>query len=342
MQVDVRDHEKLCGEPIECKCGLKFAFKCNLVAHKKAHPACQDHSNNNNNMQSTSSVITNNTSSTTNNKKLKRSNNMRHDVEDNGTDINHSSSCQDTNCDKSTSSASSDDFVDLCTSRGSQHRSAPAGPSPGRAASTSSCNPVTRSSHEVEARHASNPMQHLDQCMMSSITSGSTVADHQHHPEAHHSFKRARYEFSGMQYCTSGESMWSSNLHYPSGQMSLMSTPAATIPNLPSSFTDHQLYSAASSGHDQLFSTKQYYNSSMQIMCNSDDQPCSFDVIGSDHDHIQQMICISNSSSMSSAAAAAAAAAGCSFYNDSSGSSFSDHLQHQIPLTSYINSCSSS
>lgn len=42
IQVDVRDHEKLCGEPIECKCGLKFAFKCNLVAHKKAHPACQD------------------------------------------------------------------------------------------------------------------------------------------------------------------------------------------------------------------------------------------------------------------------------------------------------------
>ncbi len=265
---------------------------------------------------------------------------MRDDVEDNGADIKHSSSCQDTNCDQSTSSATSDHFVDLCTSRGSQHRSAPAGPTRGRAASTSSCNPVTRSSHEVEPHHASNPMQHLDQCMMSSITSGSTVADHQHHPEAHHSFKRARYEFSGMQYCTSGESMWSSNLHYPSGQMSLISSPAATIPNLPSSFTDHQLYSAASSGHDQLFSTKQYYNSSMQMMCNSDDQPCSFDPIGSDHDHIQQMICISNSSSMS--AAAAAAAAGCSFYNDSSGSSFSDHLQHQIPLTSYINSCSSS
>ncbi len=333
MQVDVRDHEKLCGEPIECKCGLKFAFKCNLVAHKKAHPACQDHTNNN--MQSISAVITNNTSST--NKKLKRSNNMRDDVEDNGADINHSSSCQDTNCDQSTSSATSDDFVDLCTSRGSQHRSAPAGPTRGRAASTSSCNPVTRSTHEVEAHHASNPMQHLDQCMMSCITSGGTVVDHHQHPEAHHSFKRARYEFSGTQYCTSGESMWSSNLHYPSGQMSLMSNPAATIPNLPSSFTDHQLYSAASSGHDQLFSTKQYYNSSMQIMCNSDDQPCSFDVTGSDHDHIQQMICISNSSSMSSAAAA-----GCSFYNDSSGSSFSDPLQHQIPLTSYINSCSSS
>ncbi len=334
MQVDVRDHEKLCGEPIECKCGLKFAFKCNLVAHKKAHPACQDHSNNN--MESTSAVISNNTSSTNKNKKPKRSNNMRDDVEDNGADINHSSSCQDTNCDQSTSSATSDDFVDLCTSHGSQHRSAPAGPTRGRAASTSGCNPVTSSSHEVEAHHASNPMQHLDQCMMSSITTGSTVADHQHHPEAHHSFKRARYEFSGMQYCTSGESMWSSNLHYPSGQMSLMSSPASTIHNLPSSFTDHQLYSAASSGHDQLFSTKQYYNSSMQMMCNSDDQPCSFDVIGSDHDHMQQMICISNSSSMSSAAA------GCSFYNDSSGSSFSDHLQHQIPLTSYINSCSSS
>lgn len=41
LQVDVRDHEKLCGEPIECKCGLKFAFKCNLVAHRKAHPECQ-------------------------------------------------------------------------------------------------------------------------------------------------------------------------------------------------------------------------------------------------------------------------------------------------------------
>ncbi len=340
MQVDVRDHEKLCGEPIECKCGLKFAFKCNLVAHKKAHPACQDHSNNN--MQSTSAVITNNTSSTTNNKKLKRSNNMRDDVEDNGADVNHSSSCQDTNCDQSTSSATSDEFVDLCTSRGSQHRSAPAGPTRGRGASTSSCNPVTRSWHEVEAHHASNPMQHLDQCMMSCITSGGAVADHHHHPEAHHSFKRARYEFSGTQYCSSGECMWSSNLHYPSGQMSLTSNPAATaatILNLPSSFTDHQLYSAASCGHDQLVSTKQYYNSSMQIMCNSDDEPCSFDVIGSDHDHIQQMICISNSSSMSSSAAAAAA---CSFYNDSLASSFSDHLQHQIPLTSYINSCSSS
>uniref|UniRef100_A0A7I4BG63 C2H2-type domain-containing protein n=1 Tax=Physcomitrium patens TaxID=3218 RepID=A0A7I4BG63_PHYPA len=48
-KVDVRDHEKLCGEPIECKCGLKFAFKCNLVAHKKAHPACQDHLLNNSN-----------------------------------------------------------------------------------------------------------------------------------------------------------------------------------------------------------------------------------------------------------------------------------------------------
>jgi len=46
IEVDVRDHEKLCGEPIECKCGLKFAFKCNLVAHKKAHPACQDNNNN--------------------------------------------------------------------------------------------------------------------------------------------------------------------------------------------------------------------------------------------------------------------------------------------------------
>ncbi|KAG0623912.1 hypothetical protein M758_3G210900 [Ceratodon purpureus] len=42
MEVDVRDHEKTCGEPMVCNCGLKFAFKCNLVAHKKAHPACQE------------------------------------------------------------------------------------------------------------------------------------------------------------------------------------------------------------------------------------------------------------------------------------------------------------
>ncbi|KAL3690227.1 hypothetical protein R1sor_016536 [Riccia sorocarpa] len=42
IEVDLRDHEKLCGEPIECKCGMKFAFKCNLVAHKKGHPECQD------------------------------------------------------------------------------------------------------------------------------------------------------------------------------------------------------------------------------------------------------------------------------------------------------------
>ena len=58
IQVDVRDHEKLCGEPIECKCGLKFAFKCNLVAHKKAHPMCQDH-------QATSPTTSPNTSSST-------------------------------------------------------------------------------------------------------------------------------------------------------------------------------------------------------------------------------------------------------------------------------------
>eukprot|EP00249_Psilotum_nudum_P000843 c12988_g1_i2 orf=312-1634(-) len=44
IEVDLRDHEKLCGEPLQCKCGMKFAFKCNLVAHKKSHPKCQDSS----------------------------------------------------------------------------------------------------------------------------------------------------------------------------------------------------------------------------------------------------------------------------------------------------------
>ncbi|KAJ7553115.1 hypothetical protein O6H91_06G084700 [Diphasiastrum complanatum] len=42
IEVDLRDHQKLCGEPIKCKCGMKFAFRCNLVAHKKARPECQD------------------------------------------------------------------------------------------------------------------------------------------------------------------------------------------------------------------------------------------------------------------------------------------------------------
>lgn len=42
----MRDHEKLCGEPIECRCGLKFAFRCNLVAHKRAHPGCQEYASN--------------------------------------------------------------------------------------------------------------------------------------------------------------------------------------------------------------------------------------------------------------------------------------------------------
>ncbi|KAI5075689.1 hypothetical protein GOP47_0009765 [Adiantum capillus-veneris] len=42
IEVDLRDHQKLCGEPLLCKCGMKFAFKCNLVAHKKTHPMCQE------------------------------------------------------------------------------------------------------------------------------------------------------------------------------------------------------------------------------------------------------------------------------------------------------------
>lgn len=61
IQVDVRDHEKLCGEPIECKCGLKFAFKCNLVAHKKAHPMCQDHQTSPTTSPNTSSSTTTST-----------------------------------------------------------------------------------------------------------------------------------------------------------------------------------------------------------------------------------------------------------------------------------------
>ncbi|XP_010271936.1 PREDICTED: zinc finger protein 567-like [Nelumbo nucifera] len=40
VEVDLRDHEKLCGERVGCKCGLKFAFKCNLSAHKRTHPEC--------------------------------------------------------------------------------------------------------------------------------------------------------------------------------------------------------------------------------------------------------------------------------------------------------------
>lgn len=42
----MRDHEKFCGEPIECRCGLKFAFRCNLVAHKRVHPGCQEFASN--------------------------------------------------------------------------------------------------------------------------------------------------------------------------------------------------------------------------------------------------------------------------------------------------------
>ena len=43
VEVDLRDHEKLCGVPVSCQCGMKFAFKCNLISHKRAHPECQDH-----------------------------------------------------------------------------------------------------------------------------------------------------------------------------------------------------------------------------------------------------------------------------------------------------------
>lgn len=67
--MDVRDHEKLCGEPIECKCGLKFAFKCNLVAHKKAHPACQD--------QQVSSNVSNSTSNSTSSDDSENNKNQR-------------------------------------------------------------------------------------------------------------------------------------------------------------------------------------------------------------------------------------------------------------------------
>ncbi|XP_042480463.1 protein indeterminate-domain 7-like [Macadamia integrifolia] len=45
VEIDLKDHEKLCGERVECKCGLKFAFKCNLSAHRRNHPECaEDHS----------------------------------------------------------------------------------------------------------------------------------------------------------------------------------------------------------------------------------------------------------------------------------------------------------
>lgn len=44
VEVDLRDHEKLCGERVGCKCGLKFAFKCNLSAHKRTHPECAEDS----------------------------------------------------------------------------------------------------------------------------------------------------------------------------------------------------------------------------------------------------------------------------------------------------------
>jgi len=42
IEVGLRDHRKLWGEPIECKCEMKFAFKCDLVVHKKSHPKCND------------------------------------------------------------------------------------------------------------------------------------------------------------------------------------------------------------------------------------------------------------------------------------------------------------
>ncbi|XP_031495580.1 uncharacterized protein LOC116261105 [Nymphaea colorata] len=44
IDVDLRDHLKLCGEPVGCKCGMKFAFRCNLLAHKKTHPECHEQS----------------------------------------------------------------------------------------------------------------------------------------------------------------------------------------------------------------------------------------------------------------------------------------------------------
>ena len=183
FQVDVRDHEKLCGEPIECKCGLKFAFKCNLVAHKKAHPACQDqslHTSNN------SCANTTSTNSTNNNNQLSQ----QPTFSDNS---------------NSTQTKGSSSIITTCRAPNSKRQ---------RLESDSALSPMpTNNLHKglgnISSRdnnNNNNKHHHRD-------------FKHHHQISEVPEFKAMKYDFSGLQFSTEGTSVWGCNMHYPMTSM---------------------------------------------------------------------------------------------------------------------------
>lgn len=201
VQVDVRDHEKLCGEQIECKCGLTFAFKCNMVAHKKAHPACQDPKQPN---QISTSVSINATSNNSGNP----GNNPGHS-NDSGNNSGYQSTVSD---------------EDSTVSRWISPRTLPSLRLPG----TKRCHELVEESRpdlmskhiKVYSRRTAPAQNLLGLGQEDAATSFPTPAQNFRglgQEEGATKFSAGGYDFTGLGFAADGISLWSSsNVHYPS------------------------------------------------------------------------------------------------------------------------------
>ena len=238
MQVDVRDHEKLCGEPIECKCGLKFAFKCNLVAHKKAHPSCQEMINQP--QQPTSNLYSPAYSSGHNNQSTSTS-------DEDSSQSRENSMSPPIQQPRATTKRRHHSFTHE-TSRTKRQRpkdtryytltlTPPPSPSPSP--------PLTLQLEPQNPGEVSRPpptphTQFYTLTPPAPEFKGQPKVDY-----ASSTFKAAFYDFAGIQFSTQGTSPWTHNLHYPSAT-SLPSTIYTSVfgglqPLPRSQFSRHQI-----------------------------------------------------------------------------------------------------